>query len=78
MAVSFEKYRILLVIKKLKPVDVHKGAEVAWSVLNRMENDQHVSSSSLDKICKFLDCNFGDLMDYVNESVNYSNDSTNK
>lgn len=63
MGISYEKYRILLVKKGLKPTDIEKNTSVSWTALVRMNKDKPVNLSTLEEICKFLECDIGDLVE---------------
>ena len=41
------------------------NAGVTKNVLARLSKDEPVSMGSMEKICKYLDCNIGDVMDFV-------------
>ena len=51
---------------------IKKGILCEWtglssSTIEKMTNGESVKLSVLEKICKELNCNFGDLADYVPE-----------
>lgn len=50
----------------MKKVDLLEKANISSNVLAKMGKDQPVSMETLKKICIALNCNIGDIVDYVN------------
>ena len=67
MAVSYIKLWKLLLDKKLKRVDLKTIAGISNNTLAKLGKDEYVSLESLDRICAALDCNIGDVMDFIHE-----------
>ena len=65
MAVSYNKLWKLLVDKKMSKSDLRKKAEIAPNTMTRLRRDEEVSLSILSKICKTLNADFGDIVEYV-------------
>lgn len=66
MAISYNKLWKLLIDKKLKKIELQRGSGISGNVLSRLSKDESVSMESLEKICLFLDCDFGDIVEIVN------------
>jgi putative transcriptional regulator len=49
----------------MKKGDLCAKTGLSSSTIAKMTNCESVKLSVLEKICKELDCNFGDLVDYV-------------
>lgn len=49
----------------MKKGDLCAKTGLSSSTIAKMTNCESVKLSVLEKICKELDCNFGDLIDYV-------------
>ena len=65
MATSYNKLWKLLVDKKMSKADLRKASGVSPNTMTKLRRDEPVMLSVLDKICKVLDVNYGDIVDYV-------------
>lgn len=65
MAVSYNKLWKLLVDKKMSKSDLRKKAEIAPNTMAKLRRDEEVSLTILSKICKTLNADFGDIVEYV-------------
>lgn len=69
--ISYNKLWKLLIDKGLNKKELIKLSGVSSSSIAKMTKGQNVTTDVLCKICKVLDCNFGDIMDYIpNEGGN--------
>ncbi|MCI8920435.1 MAG: helix-turn-helix transcriptional regulator [Acutalibacter sp.] len=71
MAVQYTKLWKMLIDKKMKRTDLIASAGISANILAKLGKDEFVSMESLEKICKSLDCNIGDIVDFVFEDTNY-------
>lgn len=67
MAISYNKLWKQLIDKKMSAADLRKKAKIAPNTLTRMRKDQKVTIQVLERICEILDCDFGDIMEYISE-----------
>ena len=67
MAVSYNKRWKMLVDKKMSKADLRKASGVSPNTMTKLRRDEPVMLNVLDKICVTLNCNYGDIMDYVPE-----------
>lgn len=65
MAVSYKKLWRLLVDKEMSKSDLRKKAEIAPNTMTKLRRDEDVSLTILSKICKTLNVDFGDIVEYV-------------
>ncbi len=65
MAVSYNKLWKLLVDKKMSKHDLVLASGMSPNTMTKMRRDEPVMLTVLDKVCKTLDVNYGDIMDYV-------------
>lgn len=65
MAMNYDKLWKLLIDKKMNRTDLHEQAHVSTNAIATMGKDGDVSTKVLDKICKALDCQIHDIVDYV-------------
>ena len=67
MAISYNKLWKLLVDKKMSKADLRKAAGIAPNTMTRLRRDEEVTLTVLNKICKTLDVDYGDIMEYVKD-----------
>ncbi|KAF5043044.1 Cro/C1-type HTH DNA-binding domain protein [anaerobic digester metagenome] len=65
MATSYNKLWKLLVDKKMSKADLRKASGVSPNTMTKLRRDEPVMLNVLDKICKTLDVNYGDIVDYI-------------
>ena len=65
MAISYNKLWKQLIDKKMSMADLRKKADIAPNTMTRMKKDQEVTVQVLEKICKALDSDFGEIIEYV-------------
>ncbi len=69
MAVSYKKLWKLLIDKDMKKKDLRIATGMTTTALAKLGKNEHVNTEILAKICKVLDCNIGDIMDFVEEAT---------
>lgn len=70
MVISYNKLWKLLVDKKMSKADLRKAAGIAPNTMTRLRRDEEVTLTVLNKICKTLDADIGDIMEFLpDESV---------
>ena len=67
MAISYNKLWKLLVDKKMSKADLRKAAGIAPNTMTRLRRDEEVTLTVLNKICKTLDADIGDIMEFLPE-----------
>ena len=65
MAVSYKRLWKLLVDKEMSKSDLRKKAEIAPNTMTKLRRDEEVSLTILSKICKTLNTDFGDIVEYI-------------
>lgn len=65
MIVSYKKLWKLLIDKDMMKKDLQKEAKISWATMTKMSRGETVSTEVLMKICKVLNCNIGDVMDFI-------------
>ncbi len=63
MLISYKKLWKLLIDKDLKKKDVISMAGISGYTLNKLNKGETVTSETLAKICKALNCTFDDVME---------------
>ena len=64
MAFSYNKLWKLLIDKNMNKVALRDSIGITPSTLSKLSKNQNVSMDVLERICKELDCNIGDIVDY--------------
>lgn len=65
MGVSYNKLKKLLVDKNMTMSDLRKQAIIAPNTMTKINRNENVNMEILEKICMTLECDFGDIMEYV-------------
>lgn len=68
MALSYNRMWKLIVDKKMSKADLRKAAEIAPNTMTKLRRDEAVNLAILGRICDVLDCDFGDIMEYVKDA----------
>ena len=68
MAISYNKLWKLLVDKKMSKADLRKAAGIAPNTMTRLRRDEEVTLAVLNKICKTLEVDIGDIMECLPET----------
>ena len=67
MAISYNKLWKLLVDNKMSKADLRKQADIAPNTMTKLRRDEAVNLAILMKICKTLNCDFGDIIQYISD-----------
>ena len=67
MVVSYKKLWKLLIDKDLMKKDLQSKAGVSWATITKMSKGEPVSTEVLMKICKYLQCDVGDIMEFIDD-----------
>jgi DNA (cytosine-5)-methyltransferase 1 len=67
MNISYNKMWKLLIDKNMKRKDLKEQAEVSQNVMARLSKNQAVNMDTMGKICKVLQCDIGDVMEFIPE-----------
>ena len=65
MTVSYKKLWKLLIDKDMKKEDLRKATGITTTAMAKLGRNENVNTEILAKICKVLDCNIGDIMDFI-------------
>lgn len=67
MRVSYKKLWILLAYREMSKAELRKLAGLAPATFTKLRRNQEVSLSVLLKIAEVLDCDVGDMMNFVKD-----------
>ena len=65
MSVSYNKLFKLMIGNKMRKGELCKAAGISGNVLHKISKNGNVNVDILAKICGALNCDFGDIMEYV-------------
>lgn len=65
MVVSYKKLWKVLIDKDMKKKDLQAAAGISWASVTKLSKGETVSMEVLMKVCKTLECNIGDIMDFI-------------
>ena len=65
MAVSYNNLWKLLIDKNMNKTELRLKTNMSSSTLAKLTNQEMVAMPVLEKICAQLDCNIGDIMQFV-------------
>ena len=68
MSVSYNKLWKMLIDQKMSHIELQRAAEVAPNTMTKIRRDQPVNLAILDRICRVLGCDFGDIVEHLDES----------
>lgn len=67
MAISYNKLWKLLVDRKMSKADLRKAAGIAPNTMTRLRRDEEVTLTVLNKICRTLEVDIGDIMEFLSD-----------
>ena len=67
MSISYNGLWKMLIDKNLKKVDLIERLEISSSTIAKTTKNETVFLQIIEKICRELDCDFGDIVRYVKE-----------
>ena len=69
MKVSFKKLWVLCAEKEMSKAELRKRAGLSSATFTRLRKNEEVNLSVILKIADVLDCNAGDMMDFIKEEL---------
>ncbi len=69
MSVSYDKLWKMLIDKRMNRTELKDEAGVSFNVVAKLGKGETVSLDSLYKICKALNCNIGDIMEFTDDEA---------
>uniref|UniRef100_UPI003FEF0AF7 helix-turn-helix domain-containing protein n=1 Tax=Candidatus Ventrimonas sp. TaxID=3048889 RepID=UPI003FEF0AF7 len=74
MKVNFKKLWVLCAEKEMSKAELRKRAGLSSATFTRLRKNEEVNLSVILKIADVLDCNAGDMMDFVKEETTSRNE----
>ena len=63
--VSYKKLWKILIDKDMKKKDLQLNAGISWASITKLSKGENVSMDVLIKVCKALECDFGDIVELI-------------
>ena len=64
MSVTYKKLRLMLVEKNMKKKDLQEQAGLTHHEMLKLRKDMSITTDTIGKICKALDCQADDIMEF--------------
>ena len=65
MSVIYNKLWHILIDRNMKKKDLQAAAGLTNHTMLKLRNNENITTETIDKICKALDCQADDIMDFV-------------
>ena len=65
MAVSYKKLWHMLLDKNMKKKDLQESADLTSYVMNKLSRNEDVTTETLRRICRALQCSTDEIMEFV-------------
>lgn len=65
MPISYEKAQKLFKERNITSFTFRKNHVISQAAWTKIQNGGHVDTRTIEALCKFLDCQPGDLIEYV-------------
>lgn len=67
MTVCYKKLWKLLIDREMMKKDLQAAAGISWASVTKLSKGEAVSMEVLMKVCSSLNCDIGDIMEFVKE-----------
>ena len=65
MAISYNKLWKLMIDQKMNKTQLRVSAKISSNAMAKLGRDESVSIETLEKICKVLQCDIGDIVELI-------------
>lgn len=65
MSVNYKKLWHILIDRDMKKKDLEEAAQLTHYQMTKLANNKNVTTDVLGRICKVLNCNTDDIMEFV-------------
>ncbi|WCT57822.1 helix-turn-helix transcriptional regulator [Paenibacillus kyungheensis] len=63
--ISYKKLQKLLIDREIKKQELVKMTGISSATMAKLNTNEYVSLEVIDKVCEALDCQPGDLLEYI-------------
>ena len=71
MGLSYNKLWKLMIDKNINKTDLHDMTGLSTSTITKLANGENVNTEVLEGICKTLNCNIDDIVEFEVEEISY-------
>ena len=68
MSYRYNKLWKILIVKEMNKVELRDAAGITSATLAKLSKNQNVSMEILGRICGTLECDIGDIVEYVRDA----------
>lgn len=68
MEISYNKLWKRMIDQKLNKTQLKEKAKISTNAVAKLGKNEAVSMETLEKICRALNCDIGDIMEFVGEN----------
>ena len=68
MAVSYNKLWKLMIDQNLNKTQLKDKAQISTNAVAKLGKNEAVSMETLEKICRTLNCDVGDIMEFIDDN----------
>ena len=68
--ISYKPFQKMLIDKGLRKQQVITDADISNATMAKLNTNSYVSLEIIDKLCKALNCQPGDLLEYISDEIN--------
>jgi DNA-binding Xre family transcriptional regulator len=72
MKVSYKKLWKQLIDRDMTKTQLREKAKISTTTLTKLSKNENVGTEILAKICNVLECNVGDIVEFVTEEQEHS------
>ena len=65
MAISYNKLWKLMIDQKMNKTQLRVSAKISSNAMAKLGRDESVSIETLERICKVLQCDIGDIVELI-------------
>lgn len=69
MGLSYNKLWKLMIDKNINKTDLHDMTGLSTSTITKLANGENVNTEVLERICKTLNCNIDDIVEFEVEEI---------
>ncbi len=66
--ISYKPFLKLLIDKSMKKQDLVNAGILSWTTMAKIDKNQNISLDIIDKLCAALNCQPGDIIEYIPET----------
>lgn len=67
MAVTYNKLRHILIDRGMMKKDLQELAGLTNHVMMKIRTDQDITTETIEKICRALNCEMSDIMEFIED-----------